>query len=118
MSAPQQYYLALDLKDDPQLIETYLQYHRPENVWPEITADIRASGVLNMEIYRVANRLFMIMTVEDDFSFEAKAEADAADPKVKEWETLMATFQQTLPGAPEGSKWQRLERIFNLVECP
>ena len=104
--------LALDLKDDPALIAEYERYH--EKIWPEITRSIRSSGILDMEIYRTGNRLFMVMEVDDHFSFEAKGAADAADPKVQEWETLMSTFQQALPWAVPGEKWMRMTRIFRL----
>jgi len=56
----------------------------------------------------------MIMETEDDFSFEAKAAADAANPRVQEWEELMWTYQQALPLAKPGEKWMRMERIFRL----
>jgi L-rhamnose mutarotase len=106
------YGLALDLKDDPALIEAYEAHHRA--VWPEILASIRDSGITGMEIYRTGNRMFMIMETEDDFSFEAKAAADAANPRVQEWEELMWTYQQALPLAKPGEKWMRMERIFRL----
>lgn len=108
--------LALDLKDDPQLIAEYEAYH--DRVWPEILDSIRSSGILDMEIYRIGNRLFMIMETEDNFSFEQKAEADAANPKVQEWEELMWTYQQALPGAQPGEKWMLMERIFSLEPKP
>jgi len=106
------YCLALDLKDDPALIAEYERYHR--KVWPEITESIRAAGIENMEIYRRGARLFMIMEVNDTFSFEKKAAADRANPKVQEWEQLMWKFQQPLPEAKPGEKWQLLEKIFAL----
>ena len=40
--------------------------------------------------------------------------ADAANPKVREWEALMDTFQQRLPFAKAGEKWVPMERIFKL----
>ena len=52
-----------------------------------------------MEIYRFANRLFMIMEVNESFNFAQKAAADAANPKVQEWEQLMWKYQQAIPGA-------------------
>lgn len=104
------YCLALDLKDDPSLIAEYERYHQA--VWPEILDSIRQSGIANMEIYRVGNRLFMIMEVNDDFSFEKKSLADASNPKVQEWETLMWKYQQALPFAREGEKWVMMEKIF------
>ena len=66
------YCLALDLKDEPELIESYKKYHRPENFRPEITASIKESGIVNMEIYLTGNRLFMIMEVDEDFNFQNK----------------------------------------------
>lgn len=104
------YCLALDLKDDPVLIAAYEAYHR--NVWPEILDSIRNSGIERMEIYRLGNRLFMIMDTADDFSFERKAEMDANNPKVQEWETLMWKYQQALPQAKPGEKWMVMEKVF------
>jgi L-rhamnose mutarotase len=106
------YCLALDLIDDPALIKVYEQWH--EHVWPEILESITSSGIEQMEIYRVSNRLFMIMDVNDSFSFEAKSKADASDEKVQEWETLMWNFQQALPFAKPGEKWMLMNKIFSL----
>ena len=102
--------LALDLKDDAQLIKEYEAYHKA--VWPEILKSITDSGITNMEIYRTGNRLFMIMETTDDFSFEAKSKADAANEKVQEWEQLMWKYQQALPTAKEGEKWMLMQKIF------
>ena len=106
------YCLALDLKDDPQLIATYEQYHR--SVWPEIISSIKEVGILHLEIYRVANRLCMIMEVSDDFSFEKKAVLDANNEIVMQWEKLMWEYQQALPIAKPGEKWILMEKIFSL----
>lgn len=106
------YCLALDLKDDAALIAEYEVYHRA--VWPEILDSIKSSGIEQMEIYRTGNRLFMIMEVNESFSFEAKAKADAANAKVQEWETLMWKYQQALPLAKPGEKWMLMEKIFDL----
>lgn len=106
------YCLALDLKDDPKLIAEYKRYH--QKIWPEITKSIRDSGIEDMEIYLLGTRMFMIMQVNDRFSFEAKAEADRQNPKVQEWEKLMWKFQQALPQAKPGEKWLLMDRIFKL----
>ena len=107
------YCLAVDLIDDPALIAVYEEWHR--HVWPEILESITSSGIEQMEIYRLQNRLFMIMEVSDRFSFEAKAKADAANEKVQEWETLMWNFQQRLPFAKPGEKWVLMDKIFSLI---
>lgn len=104
--------LTLDLKDDPALIAEYRRYH--EKIWPEITESIKAAGILDMEIYLLGTRLFMIMEVDERFSFEAKSAADLQNPKVQEWEELMWRFQQPLPDAQPGEKWRLMDCIFKL----
>jgi len=104
------YCLALDLKDDPLLIAEYEAHHR--RVWPEILESIAAAGILSMEIYRLENRLLMVMDVDERFSFERKAAADAGNERVQAWEALMWTYQQAIPGGPPGAKWRLMDRIF------
>jgi L-rhamnose mutarotase len=107
-----QYCFALDLKDDEALIKEYEAYH--QKIWPEIIESIKLSGIEHMEIHRFANRLFMIMQTNDDFSFEQKGVADAGNEKVQEWETLMWKYQQAIPGSKPGEKWVLMKKIFDL----
>lgn len=102
--------LTLDLKSDPQLIEEYETYH--QSVKPEILQSFTDAGIISMELYRWENRLFMIIEADSSFSFERKAELDANNPKVQEWENLMSTYQQKLPGNQGNEKWQLMKRIF------
>ncbi len=105
------YCLALDLQDDQQLITEYEYWH--QDGWrPEIKKSILDSGITNMEIYRLGNRLFMIMETDDAFNFERKAEMDAANPHVQDWEELMWKYQKALPWAKPGEKWIIMDKIF------
>ena len=108
------YCLALDLKDDPALIAEYEHWHKSENSWPEINRSIKDAGIIFMEIYRVSNRLFMIMDTIDAFDFEKKAVADDSNPRVQEWEALMWKFQQPFTWAKPGEKWVLMKNIFQL----
>jgi L-rhamnose mutarotase len=107
------YCLALDLVDDNKLIAEYEAYH--QQVWPEVKKSITDAGIVQMEIYRFTNRLFMIMEVTDAFNFAQKSAADAANPKVQEWEQLMWKYQQAIPGTKPGEKWVLMDKIFSLV---
>ena len=108
------YCLALDMVPNDQLIAEYEEMHR--KVWPEIKESITSSGIENMEIYRTGNRLFMIMEVNDTFSFDRKSQMDAGNEKVQEWESLMWKYQQAIPGAKPGEKWIMMDRIFELKD--
>jgi L-rhamnose mutarotase len=110
----QRYCLTLDLKDDEEAIAEYKRHH--EKIWPEIKQSILEAGVTAMEIYLLGTRLIMIMEVSDSFSLAEKENADAQNPKVQEWETLMRRFQQQLPGAAPGQWWTLTEKIFSLKE--
>ena len=106
------YVLTLDLKNDPELIRQYEEHHK--KVWPEILSSIKNAGIENMQIYRYGTRLFMIMEVNDDFSFEKKQKADAENEKVQEWESLMWKYQHPLSGSAVGEKWKLMDKIFEL----
>lgn len=106
--------LALDLRNDPHALSEYDRYHQA--VWPEVLQSLRDAGIVDMEIYRIENRLFMIMEVGESFSFEAKRAADLSNAVVQKWETLMSTFQQPLPSAKPGEKWLLTTRVFSLKD--
>ena len=108
----QRHCFALDLKNDAQLISAYKKYH--QKIWPEITSSLKESGIEKLEIYLVENRLFMIMEVNDSFSFEKKSEMDKMNPKVQEWEDLMWKYQRALPTGKPDEKWILMDKIYQL----
>ena len=106
------YCLALDLKDEKEKIDAYLNYHK--NVWPEINKSLKDSGIISAEIFHTGNRLFMILEVDKSFSFNKKAKLDGSNPKVVEWENLMWKFQQSIPNSKTGVKWVLMDKIYDL----
>lgn len=106
------YCLTCDLKDDDQLRAEYKEYHK--KVWPEIIESIKSAGIVDMQIYLLVNRMFMIMECDESFDPNKKAEMDANNSKVQEWEELMWNYQQALPWAKEGEKWMLMNKIFQL----
>ena len=59
----------LDLKDNPELIAEYRRRHSEGEAWSEILDGIREVGILEMEIYIVGTRLFMIVETPVDFNW-------------------------------------------------
>lgn len=106
------YCFALDLQEDPAMIEEYERWHA--NISREIHDSITRTGITRMDIYRAGNRMFMIMDAVDVFSLEDKARSDAEDPKVQEWEDLVWRYQKPLPFAKPGEKWVLMKKIFEL----
>ena len=106
----------LELNDDPQLIEEYKRVHARGNAWPEITQGMKEVGIVDMEIYIVGTRLFMVMDTVPDFDHDAAMAVLAKKPRQQEWEAYVSKFQRTSADASADEKWQLLERIYKLEE--
>lgn len=108
------YCQTLDLKDNPELIAEYRKRHSKEHAWPEILQGIRQVGILEMEIYILGTRLFMIVETPLDFDWNDAMARLAALPRQAEWEDYMAEFQLVKAGMSSAEKWQPMERMFHL----
>ncbi|MDF9796479.1 L-rhamnose mutarotase [Catalinimonas alkaloidigena] len=108
------YCKTLKLVDDPQLIEAYKAVHAPGAAWPEITAGMKAVGILDMEIYLHGNVLFMIMDTVPDFEHERAMAALSKMSRQAEWEAFVSKFQHSEPNSAAKDKWQLMERIYEL----
>ena len=104
----------LELRDDPQLIAEYRRRYSQGVIWPEIPAGIREAGILEMEIYILGTRLFMIVETPLDFDWDTAMERLNTLPRQQEWEEYMAIFQQAAPGMSSAEKWKPRERMFHL----
>ena len=108
------YCKTLTLQDDPQLISEYKKVHAPGSTWPEITQGMIELGILDMEIYIMGTRLFMIMDTVPEFDHDRAMAELAAKPRQSEWEAYVSRFQKTSSEATADEKWQLMERIYKL----
>ena len=110
------YCQTMDLKDNPELIAEYVKRHSEAEAWPEIRAGIREVGILEMEIYRLGTRRFMIVETPLDFDWETAMARLASLPRQAEWEAYMSIFQQADAPATSAEKWQLMDRMFYLYK--
>ena len=110
------YCQTLDLRDNPELIAEYRKRHSREHAWKEILKGIREVGILEMEIYILGTRLFMIVETPLDFEWESAMQRLSTLPCQAEWEDYMAEFQLVKAGMSSAEKWQLMERMFYLYE--
>ncbi len=106
----------LDLKDNPQMIAEYVNRHSKAEAWPEIREGIRSVGILEMEIYILGTRLFMIVETPLDFEWDEAMAKLATLPRQEEWEKCVEAFQVCMPGETSGQKWKLMDRMFYLYE--
>ncbi len=106
----------MELKNDSKLIAEYEYRHSQEESWLEILQGIRQVGILEMEIYRWENKLFMIVETPLDFDWDTAMARLATLPRQQEWEDYMSIFQQCKEGDTAEDKWKMMSRIFHLYE--
>ena len=110
------YCQTLELKDNPELIAEYRRRHSEGEAWKEVLDGIREVGILEMEIYLVGTRLFMIVETPVDFDWDTAMARLATLPRQQEWEDYMSIFQEAEKGASSNDKWRAMERIFHLYK--
>ena len=108
------YCKTLSLEDDLQLIEEYKRVHMVDNTWPEITQGMIEVGILDMEIYIMGPRLFMIMDTIPEFDHDRDMPVLATKARQSEWEAFVSRFQKTSSDATADEKWQLMDRIYKL----
>jgi len=107
-----QHALTVNLRDDPAAIATYRDYHA--RVWPEVVERLRTVGVQRMDIYLLGRQLVMIVEVKDGLDIRRVFEEHRqATGRVEEWERLMKSLQEPVPGAPPGDWWAVMEPVFH-----
>jgi L-rhamnose mutarotase len=105
------------LKLNSATLEQYKYWHSNRNIWKEIPLGIRRAGILNMEIFIVEDKAFMIVETPVDFNWDEAFGRLAAYERQAEWEDFVSKFQETGTGKRSEEKWQLMERIFSLEEA-
>ncbi len=106
----------MNLKNDPKLIAKYKEAHSRLKAWPEIIEGIRSVGILEMEIYILDNRLFMIVETPLDFDWDSAMNKLATLPRQAEWEEYVAMFQNCRSDSTSNEKWKMMDRMFYLYD--
>ena len=106
----------MNLKDNAQMIAQYIEVHSRENAWSEVIDGIKSVGILDMQIYLLGNRLFMVVETPLDFDWDTAMTKLSTLPRQAEWEAFTAIFQDCKPGSTSAEKWKLMERIFYLYD--
>jgi len=101
--------VAFELQVRPELLDEYLARHSP--VWPEMLAEIAASGRRNYTLFLAdGGRLIGYYETDDDAAAQAYL---AASEVAGRWEAEMGRFFVGLDGRPDQAAVP-LTEVFNL----
>jgi len=98
------------IRMDPGQVERYKEYHR--NVWPEVLDAIRRSNIRNYSIFQKDDCLFGYYEYHGA-DHAADMARIAADPKTKEWWSIMMPMQRPLATRRTGEWWAEMEEVFH-----
>ncbi len=111
----QEFALTINLVDDLEKIERYKEYHR--NVWPEVIELLGSVGILDMKIFLLGRRMFMLMKADDDFRPERDfARLEASSDRYNEWQRTMDQFQERVAEAQPDEHWAAMEKVFDFSD--
>ncbi len=110
--------MTCNLKDNPQIIKKYKQYHSKEHIWPEVTQAAKQSGYTSIKIYLFDTRLVMILNYPENLDIEEinKRYAESNPNKMKEWADIMSDFQIAPTGADSSETWVEMEKIYEFIK--
>jgi L-rhamnose mutarotase len=109
-----QYAHTILLKDDPEIIRRYVEYHRA--AFPEVERGLKSIGIRRMLIWMIGRRLFMFMETEDGFDPARDfPRYENSHPRIKEWQDLMASFQEPVAEAQPGEWWAQMKLVYSLA---
>ena len=94
----------------PEVKEEYIKYHA--NVWPEVLQTIRDCNIRNYCIFLKDDTLFAYFEYVGD-DFQADMAKMAADPKTREWWTIMDPMQKPIPTRAAGEWWAKMQEVFH-----
>src|SRR5476651_2695351 len=83
-----------DLADDPEVFAAYEKAHSPGETSATVLDVQRRHGIIDLEIFRYADRLVMIMTVSDNFDPAGLDRESAVVPELVEWHRQMGALQR------------------------
>lgn len=108
------YCKTMELRNDQLLIENYKKAHAKGAAWTEILQGMKEVGIIDMEIYLLGTKLFMIMDTTVDFDHEKAMTELALKPRQSEWEAHMSQFQDSSAEATADQKLQLMEQIYKM----
>lgn len=113
---PERHGLVIGLKRD--VLDEYVDLHKPENVWPGITQLLRDCNITNYSIYLGElndGNLYLFAYFEycgDDF--DADMQKMAASPVMKDWWELTDPMQIPQKARKEDEHWMDMEEVFHM----
>ncbi|MBC9930591.1 L-rhamnose mutarotase [Chitinophaga qingshengii] len=110
-AALKEHVFVVNIVPDSVKLKAYLDYHA--HIWPEVEAGFKKAGYHNITLYRYDHLLVMTVTVPEGADLAQMGKiAESYDPRCAEWNRLMDTYQQGIPGTAPQQKWVEVKPFY------
>ncbi|GAB3417972.1 hypothetical protein GCM10027516_12290 [Niabella aquatica] len=105
--------LTANLVADAQKQKEYLKYHAAQfEEWPEVAKGFCNAGFQRLMMFRNGRQLMLIISIPRGKTLdELNPKTVENNPRVKEWNRLMAQYQEGISGTKKGTVWVFLEKV-------
>lgn len=100
----------MDLKDDPETLSAYDRAHSIGQTPVEIVEAQCRHGIDEMEIFRIGNRLVMVLDTNEAFDPDGLEGERLTQDVVDRWHMRMIELQR--PPFESGEAWPEARRVF------
>jgi len=104
--------LTANLLASEQLQQEYMQYHATQyQQWPEVSKGFCNAQFQQLLVYRNGRQLMLVISIPKGASLDAlNPKTTENNPRVNDWNKLMAKYQEGIEGTEKGETWVFLKR--------
>ncbi|WP_448698382.1 L-rhamnose mutarotase [Mucilaginibacter sp. AW1-3] len=105
--------LTANLVSDPKKQQEYLNYHKTQfEKWPEVSQGFCNANFQRLLVYRNGRQLMLIISIPKGESLDKLNPLTTKNnPRVDEWNKIMAKYQEGIPGTKPGETWVFLKPL-------
>lgn len=109
----QDYVLIANLVEDRLKQQEYLEYHRVQfEQWPEIASGFCNADFQRLCVYKNERQLLLVISVPADKTLdELNPRTVENNPRMDEWNKIMAQYQEGVPGTAPGETWVFMDQL-------
>ncbi len=107
------YLLTANLVEDTILQKEYVAYHNTQfEEWPEVAEGFCNADFLQLLVYRNGRQLLLVISIPADKTLdELNPKTVENNPRMDEWNQIMANYQEGIEGTSAGEVWVFLEPV-------
>lgn len=104
--------LTANLVPDPKKQQEYLNYHATQfEKWPEVSEGFCNAKFQRLLVFKYGRQLMLVISIPKGESLDKLNPLTTKDnPRVDQWNKIMAKYQEGIPGTKKGETWVFLKR--------